>query len=114
MIRLGSCFCLPLLLTSRLLFFAPQSLASKISGPSSSYAFSVASTLKKAEMKAPPPPAAKKVNHVMELFGDVRIDDYYWLRDDSRKNNDVLSYLQEENEYVDNVMSGMIEFLHRV
>ena len=65
-------------------------------------------------MKAPPPPAAKKVNHVMELFGDVRIDDYYWLRDDSRKNNDVLSYLQEENEYVDNVMSGMIEFLHRV
>ncbi|KAK2980350.1 hypothetical protein RJ640_029097 [Escallonia rubra] len=27
-----------------------------------------------------PPPVAKKVRHEMEMFGDVRIDDYYWLR----------------------------------
>ncbi|KAK2995295.1 hypothetical protein RJ640_013504 [Escallonia rubra] len=30
------------------------------------------------------PPVAKKVRHEMKMFGDVRIDDYYWLRDDSR------------------------------
>ncbi|KAI6676733.1 hypothetical protein NL676_037529 [Syzygium grande] len=29
------------------------------------------------------PPAAKKVEHRMEMFGDVRIDNYYWLCDDS-------------------------------
>ncbi|KAK2988824.1 hypothetical protein RJ640_022535 [Escallonia rubra] len=31
-----------------------------------------------------PPRVAKKVRHEMEMFGDVRIDDYCWLRDDSR------------------------------
>lgn len=41
----------------------------------------------------------------MELFGDVRIDNYYWLRDDSRSNPDVLSYLQQENDYTSSVMS---------
>ncbi|CAK9140251.1 unnamed protein product [Ilex paraguariensis] len=52
------------------------------------------------------PPVAKKVKHVMEMFGDIRIDDYYWLRDDSRSNPEVLSYLQEENAYTDFFMSG--------
>lgn len=52
------------------------------------------------------PPAPKKVKHEMELFGDVRVDNYYWLRDDSRSNPDLLSYLHEENAYTDSVMSG--------
>lgn len=57
-----------------------------------------------AESKSPP--VAKKVEHVMEMFGDVRVDNYYWLRDDSRSNPDMLSYLREENDYTDFVMSG--------
>ncbi|KAL3731822.1 hypothetical protein ACJRO7_028652 [Eucalyptus globulus] len=52
------------------------------------------------------PPAAKKVEHRMEMFGDVRIDNYYWLRDDSRSDPDVLSHLQRENTYTDSVMAG--------
>lgn len=52
------------------------------------------------------PPVAKKVEHVMQMFGDVRIDNYYWLRDDSRCNPDMLSYLREENAYTESVMSG--------
>jgi oligopeptidase B len=52
------------------------------------------------------PPVAKKVEHKMEMFGDVRVDNYYWLRDDSRTNPEVLSYLQQENAYTDSVMSG--------
>jgi oligopeptidase B len=54
-----------------------------------------------------PPPVAKKVEHKMELFNDVRIDNYYWLRDDSRSDPDVLSYLRQENDYTDSVMSGI-------
>lgn len=54
-----------------------------------------------------PPPVAKKVEHKMELFHDVRIDNYYWLRDDSRSDPDVLSYLRQENAYTDSVMSGI-------
>lgn len=52
------------------------------------------------------PPVAKKVEHAMEMFGDVRIDNYYWLRDDSRTDPEVLSYLREENAYTDSIMSG--------
>ncbi|URE20368.1 Prolyl oligopeptidase, N-terminal beta-propeller domain [Musa troglodytarum] len=56
------------------------------------------------------PPTAKKVKHEMEMFGDVRADDYYWLRDDSRSDPDVLSYLKEENAYTDLVLSDVKQF----
>ncbi|XP_051117575.1 uncharacterized protein LOC127242180 [Andrographis paniculata] len=52
------------------------------------------------------PPVAKKVRHEMENFGDVRVDNYYWLRDDSRSDPQVLAYLREENAYTDHAMSG--------
>ncbi|KAE9589289.1 hypothetical protein Lal_00000113 [Lupinus albus] len=55
-------------------------------------------------------PVAKKVEHVMEQFGDVRIDNYYWLRDDSRTNPQVLSYLRQENNYTNSIMSGTKNF----
>ncbi|KAH9290387.1 hypothetical protein KI387_034504, partial [Taxus chinensis] len=50
-------------------------------------------------------PVAEKVKHSMELFGDVRNDDYYWLRDDSRSNPKVLAHLQQENTYTNAVMA---------
>lgn len=53
------------------------------------------------------PPLAKKVKHEIELFGDVRVDNYYWLRDDSRKDPQIISHLQQENAYTDTVMSGI-------
>lgn len=43
------------------------------------------------------PPTARVTPHVMELHGDTRTDDYYWLRD--RESEAVLSYLKEENDY---------------
>nr|XP_027099791.1 uncharacterized protein LOC113719015 [Coffea arabica] len=53
-----------------------------------------------------PVPVAKKVRHEMEMFGDVRVDNYYWLRDDSRSDPEVLGYLHQENAYTEFVMSG--------
>ncbi|THG21962.1 hypothetical protein TEA_005107 [Camellia sinensis var. sinensis] len=62
-----------------------------------------------AAMRSSDPPMAKKVNHEMdEMFGDVRVDSYYWLRDDSRSDPDVLSYLQQENDYTDFLMSDIV------
>ncbi|KAL5543018.1 hypothetical protein UlMin_010728 [Ulmus minor] len=63
-----------------------------------------------ADQPAKQPPTAKKVEHVMELFGDVRVDNYYWLRDDNRSNPEVLSYLKEWNAYTDSIMSGTKKF----
>ncbi|KAG8365725.1 hypothetical protein BUALT_Bualt17G0001800 [Buddleja alternifolia] len=50
-------------------------------------------------------PMAKKVKHEMEMFGDIRVDNYYWLRDDSRSDPQVLDYLRQENAYTHHLMS---------
>ncbi len=42
-------------------------------------------------------PKAKKIEKKLEIHGDVRIDDYYWLND--RENPEVIKYLKEENAY---------------
>jgi oligopeptidase B len=47
-----------------------------------------------------PPTVAKKPFEVTSPNG-AREDDYYWLRDDSRKNPDMLAYLKAENAYAD-------------
>ena len=52
---------------------------------------------------APAPPVAKVVPHRMEIHGDVRVDDYFWMRE--RSNPEVVSYLEAENAYADAVMS---------
>ncbi|KAK4608783.1 hypothetical protein RGQ29_002256 [Quercus rubra] len=56
------------------------------------------------------PPMAKKVSQLMEMFGDERVDNYYWLRDDSRSNPEVLSYLKQENHYTHSIMSDTKKF----
>jgi oligopeptidase B len=44
-------------------------------------------------------PIAEKRPHVMEIHGDRRVDDYYWLRDDSRSDPEILAYLEQENAW---------------
>ena len=61
-------------------------------------------------------PKAKKINHDV-IFGKVdgenrgsdpmtnniiKNDEYYWLRDDTRKNEDILDYIKSENNYINN------------
>jgi oligopeptidase B len=40
----------------------------------------------------------------MRLHGHERIDPYYWLRDDTRSDPDVLGYLEAENQYTQSMM----------
>jgi oligopeptidase B len=47
----------------------------------------------------PLPPVAKRVPHVVRSPHGDREDPYYWLRDDSRKDPDVLAWLEAENAY---------------
>ena len=44
-------------------------------------------------------PIAKKVPHEMIIHNHTRVDDYYWMRDDSRKNPAILAHLAAENDY---------------
>ena len=44
-------------------------------------------------------PNPKKVPYELLQHNDKRIDYYYWLRDDSRSNNEIIDYLKYENLY---------------
>ena len=46
-------------------------------------------------------PKAKKVKKVLKKHNDSRVDNYYWLRDDTRKNKEVIDYLKTERSYHD-------------
>src|SRR5215210_6362540 len=52
---------------------------------------------------APTPPVAAQKPHTVKGPLD-RNDPYYWLRDDTRKNPEVLAYLNAENAYADAVL----------
>ncbi|WP_415002816.1 S9 family peptidase [Arenimonas sp.] len=52
-----------------------------------------------------PPVAAKKAHEVKAPHGAVRQDEYYWLRDDTRENEEMLAYVKAENAYADAVLA---------
>ncbi|GIL43661.1 hypothetical protein Vafri_1337 [Volvox africanus] len=52
------------------------------------------------------PPTPPQRPKLLQSHGDSREDKYYWLRDDDRKDPDVLSYLKAENEYMKGVMAN--------
>ena len=52
--------------------------------------------------KAPTP---KKIPKELVSHGDTRIDNYYWLRDDSRVDKEIISYLEKENKYTEDWFS---------
>ena len=43
------------------------------------------------------PPVAKIIPKTLEMFGDARVDNYFWLND--RENQSVIEYLKDENTY---------------
>jgi oligopeptidase B len=52
------------------------------------------------------PPVAEKRPFMVTSPNGARSDDYYWIRDDSRKNPEMLAYLAAENAYADQMMAG--------
>jgi oligopeptidase B len=58
------------------------------------------------------PPEARKQPVELETHGDVRIDEYFWLRE--RDNPEVIRYLEDENAYTERMLedaSGLFERL---
>ncbi|MEQ1723602.1 MAG: S9 family peptidase, partial [Pseudobdellovibrio sp.] len=50
------------------------------------------------------PPVATQKDHLLEKHGDVRNDEYYWLKD--RKNPEVIKYLNAENAYLQKTLKS--------
>ncbi len=58
------------------------------------------------------PPVAQKIPKIDTLHGDIRIDNYFWLRD--RDNPEVIKYLEAENKYTEEVMKPTEELQKRL
>ena len=58
-------------------------------------------------LEPPKPPVAEKRDHAVEAAAGSRNDEYYWLRDDTRKDAAMLAYLNAENAYADAVMAPL-------
>src|SRR5438067_9438178 len=66
-------------------------------------AFATVSGLAHAQSASTPPSAVQKPYMVKGPHD--RADPYYWLRDDSRTNPEMLAYLKAENAYADTVLA---------
>jgi oligopeptidase B len=53
-------------------------------------------------------PIAKKIPHKLIKHGDIRIDNYFWMKD--REHPEVLAYLKAENDYCEAKMSHTKRF----
>ncbi|MDD4052221.1 MAG: oligopeptidase B, partial [candidate division Zixibacteria bacterium] len=58
------------------------------------------------------PPKAVIIPKTDTSFGDIRVDNYFWLRE--RDNPDVMAYLEAENKYTDAVMKPTEEFQEKL
>lgn len=68
------------------------------------FIFGISSCNTKTTMdKTIEPPKAEKIEKKLEIHGDVRIDNYYWLNE--RENPKVIDYLNAENAYYDTITS---------
>ncbi len=64
----------------------------------------VAATPLTAQTRASVAPVARTLPRVDTLLGEVRVDPYFWLRDDTRSGPEVINYLKAENQYTDSSM----------
>jgi oligopeptidase B len=64
-------------------------------------------------MTRPAPRAAIRPFEVASPFG-ARVDPYYWLRDDERKDPQVLAYLGAENEYCRETLARLVPLQERL
>ena len=62
------------------------------------------------DMNSNIPPKPKKIPHELKAHGDTRIDNYYWMRDDSRSDPELIAYLETENEYFKNWRNSRVDY----
>ncbi len=61
--------------------------------------------MQSSHAQLPDPPRAKKIPHPLTTHDQTRDDEYYWLN--QRENPDVISYLNQENEYTAAAMADV-------
>jgi oligopeptidase B len=67
-----------------------------------------------AMTESPKPPVAAMKPHTVKSSNGNREDEYYWLRDDTRKDPEVLAYLAAENAYKDAMLAHVKPLEERI
>ena len=57
-------------------------------------------------------PIAKKIEKILSIHGDDRVDEYYWLS--KRGDSNVLDYLNSENKYREELMKDYKELENNI
>jgi oligopeptidase B len=57
--------------------------------------------------QVPAPPLAVRIPKVLEVHGEKRVDDYFWMND--RNDANVVAYLEAENAYADAVLGPTLK-----
>ena len=60
------------------------------------------------------PPRARRRPHEIASSHGVRVDPYYWLRDDERKDPEVLAHLRAENAYREHRLAAILPLEERL
>ncbi|MBI2994288.1 MAG: S9 family peptidase [Gammaproteobacteria bacterium] len=63
---------------------------------------------------APQPPVARVQPAELLEHGQTRVDNYFWLRDDTRSSPEVLAYLEAENNYYDAVLAHTLTLRRKI
>ena len=58
------------------------------------------------------PPVADKIPVSFKKFNDIRIDDYYWLKE--KENPEVIDYLERENDYYEKMTSHTLDLQNKL
>lgn len=53
------------------------------------------------------PPVARKSPHELLTHGHSRIDNYYWMRDDTRTDPEIIAHLEAENAYTESRLAHL-------
>ncbi len=72
------------------------------------FAQSCNSDMKATSMKKLTPPVAEQKPYQHRIHNDIRMDEYYWLKD--KDNPEVIDYLERENDYYEKATSHTVEF----
>ena len=54
------------------------------------------------------PPVADKIPYQLKKHNDIRVDDYYWMKE--RENPEVIDYLERENDYYNRITESSNSF----
>ncbi|MDA8644267.1 S9 family peptidase [Flavobacteriaceae bacterium] len=54
------------------------------------------------------PPKAEKIPYQLKKHNDIRVDDYYWMKE--RENPEVIDYLERENDYYNRITESSNSF----